>query len=588
MERQDNGMRKRSVGILLAIALLVTSVTACGNAQCSNATGAQVNGQGEVAQSGQNVGQQASENAGLTDVSCPAWYSRPLNVMDDKYRTFYEIFVYSFYDSDGDGIGDLQGVIQKLDYLNDGDDSTDTDLGINGIWLMPIMQSTTYHKYDVMDYMSIDWQYGKMEDFDALIVECEKRDINVIIDLAMNHTSSKHMWFLEAIEYLKSLPEGAEPNVSECPYVEYYHFAKEPLSGYANIPGTEWYYEARFWSEMPDLNLANKAVRKEFEAIADFWLEKGVAGFRLDAVKEFVTGSVEENTEILTWFNDYVKTVNPEAYIVCECWTDGNTYAQYYASGVDSMFEFDFADKSGIISNVVSGKSEAASYGRAQVTRQQLYAQYNAEYISAPFYTNHDLGRSAGYYAGETGPAKTKMAQALNLLMSGNAFIYYGEELGMKGSGIDENKRAPMYWSKNENATGMCDGPEAMESFDMKFDSLEEQDKDTASIYNYVKDVIRLRNQNPEIARGMVTFHEALSNEQICVISKVYDGNEIILVFNISEDAAEVPLNQLTMGDKSVSELDTLGELLTGEEAIERTETEVVMPAYSVLVLGEN
>lgn len=570
-------MKKRTVSILLTIALLVSSLTACG-AQNSISTGGPENVQDEVT---------GPQNAELADISYPEWYSRPLNVIDDKYRTFYEIFVYSFYDSDGDGIGDLQGVIEKLDYLNDGDDSTDTDLGINGIWLMPIMQSTTYHKYDTMDYMSIDRQYGKMEDFEALLAECDKRDINVIIDLAMNHSSSKHQWFLQAVEYLKSLPEGAESDVAECPYVEYYHFSKESGSGYAPVAGTAWYYEAQFWSEMPDLNLANEAVRKEFEAIADFWLAKGVAGFRLDAVKEFVTGSVEENTEILKWFNDYVKSVNPDAYIVCECWTEGTTYAQYYASGVDSMFDFDFANKSGIISNIVSGKGEAASYGRAQVTRQELYAQYHPEYISAPFYTNHDLGRSAGYYAGEYSPAQTKMAQALNLLMSGSAFIYYGEELGMKGSGIDENKRAPMYWSKDENAVGMCDGPEAMESFDMKFDSLEEQSADSVSIYNYVKDVIRLRNQNPEIARGTVVFHESLSDKQICVISKLYNEKEIILIFNISKEAAEVTLNQHFMGDKALTELDTLGELLTGEDTIERTETGVVMPAYSVLVLGE-
>lgn len=573
-------MKKRSVSVGLAIMLLLSSLTACGNAQSSTLSSGQAN-------SGATEEAQSAENMEIAEAVRPKWYSRPLNVIDDKYRTFYEIFVYSFYDSDEDGIGDLQGVIQKLDYLNDGDNSTDTDLGINGIWLMPIMQSTTYHKYDTMDYMSIDWQYGKMEDFDALLAECDRRDIDVIIDLAMNHSSSKHPWFQQAVEYLKGLPEGEEPDSAECPYVEYYHFSQEPASGYSPVTGTDWYYEARFWSEMPDLNLTNESVRKEFEAIVDFWLGKGVDGFRLDAVKEFVTGSVEENTEILAWFNDYVKSVNPDAYIVCECWTEVNTYAQYYASGVDSMFDFDFADKSGIIANIVSGKGEAASYGRAQVTRQELYAQYNPDYISAPFYTNHDMGRSAGYYAGENSPAQTKMAQALNLLMSGNAFIYYGEELGMKGSGIDENKRAPMYWSKDENATGMCDGPEAMESFDMKFDSLEEQSEDNASIYNYVKDVIRLRNQNPEIARGVVALHETVSNDRICVISKIYDGKEIILVFNISAEATEVPLSQLTMGDKTVADLDTLGELLTGEEAIQKNETGAVMPAYSVLVLGE-
>lgn len=589
---------KQTLCLSLAAVLTTFALTACGSSANEGQTaGSAVEGTSQAAAENtegipadplQASGDGQSGEAQKETAELPEWYARPLNVLDDKYRTFYEIFVYSFYDSDGDGIGDLQGVIQKLDYLNDGDDATDTDLGVNGIWLMPIMQSTTYHKYDTVDYESIDGQYGNMEDFEQLLAACKERDIHVIIDLAMNHSSSQHPWFLQAVEYLKELPEGAEPDVTECPYVEYYHFSREAESGYTPIEGTEWYYEARFWSEMPDLNLQNEAVRREFEAIADFWLEKGVDGFRLDAVKEFVTGSVEDNTEILGWFNNYVKSVKEDAYIVCECWTDSATYAQYYASGVDSMFDFDFADKSGIISNVINGKTEAASYGRALINRQELYAQYNPDYIAAPFYTNHDMGRSAGYYAGENSPAQTKMAQALNLLMSGNAFLYYGEELGMKGSGIDENKRAPMYWSKDMESQGMCDGPEAMEQFDMKFDSLEEQSQDAASIYSYVKQVIRLRNQNPEIARGTVIFHEEVSGEQLCVISKEYEGSEIVLLFNTSQTPASADLSQVTVGNGMAADLAVIGELLTGEETIERNGAEVTLPAYSVLLLGEN
>lgn len=116
-------------------------------------------------------------------------------------------------------------------------------------------------------------------------------------------------------------------------------FSREALSGYAQVNGTDWYYEARFWDGMPDLNLENEAVRREFEQIADFWLDMGVDGFRLDAVKEYVTGSTEDNVEILSWFADYVHGKDPENYLVCECWTDQNTYAKYYESGVDSMFD---------------------------------------------------------------------------------------------------------------------------------------------------------------------------------------------------------------------------------------------------------
>ncbi|MBQ2803271.1 MAG: alpha-amylase [Lachnospiraceae bacterium] len=575
--------------------------TPCADMQgsCDNAT--QQEALSEAAQkfSDTALDREEGEENSVTDRMDVDWRERPLNVIDDKYRTYYEIFVYSFYDSDGDGIGDLQGVIQKLDYLNDGDDTTDSDLGVNGIWLMPIMPSATYHKYDTIDYMAIDSQYGTMEDLEQLLEECHNRGIRVILDLAMNHSSSKHPWFLEAINYLKQLPEGTEPDREECPYLDYYHFSEEGGSGYAQVAGTKWYYEAQFWSEMPDLNLQNETVRKEFEQVAQFWLDKGVDGFRMDAVKEYVTGSVEENVEILTWFKEAVEHISPEAYLVCECWMDRIHYAQYYQSGVDSMFNFEFADKSGIISNVVNGRQKAMTYGAMQVEAAAVYQGYFSEYIDAPFYTNHDLGRSAGYYAGEYSEAQTKLGHALNLMMSGNVFLYYGEELGMKGSGKDENKRAPMYWSKDTEAQGMCEGPKDMDTVKMKYDSLKEQAQDKDSIYHYVKDVIRLRNQNPEIARGAVSFYELVSDEQICVISKEYQEKIVLLVFNISAEEARVDLSPLILENKSsmelaassevttVAKLDTIGELLTGETPIVREGAQITMPPYSIIVLGE-
>ena len=512
---------------------------------------------------------------------------RPLQIIDDNYRTYYEVFVYSFYDSDGDGIGDLRGVLEKLDYLNDGDDTTDTDLGINGIWLMPVMPSTTYHKYDTTDYENIDPQYGTLEDFDTLLAACHERGIRVILDLAMNHSSSKHPWFLQAAEYLRSLPAGAEPDVEECPYVDYYHFSRESQGGYVPLAGTDWYYEARFWDGMPDLNLQSEAVRREFEQIADFWLDRGVDGFRLDAVKEYVTGSTEDNVEILRWFADYVHGKDPENYLVCECWTDQNTYAKYYESGVDSMFDFAFADKSGIIANVMNGKAPAASYAKNLEAEQAMYAQYNADFINAPFYTNHDMGRSAGYYAGENSAAQTKMGNALNLLMNGNVFLYYGEELGMKGSGKDENKRAPMYWSKDSTVAGMCKGPADMEDFQMKFDSLAEQQEDPDSIYYYVRQAIRIRNQNPEIARGTTTFLEQFSGEQCFALTRTYGDSALLLVGNTSAETATLDLTGLTVGQTVAENLTLIGELYTGEETAERSGAVITLPAYTILVFGE-
>ncbi len=569
----------RKLGAAILAVTMAASLTACGG-----------NGgePGNVSTTGAQNGTAAlQEQAADGSIVSLAQDGRALQIPDDNYRTYYELFVYSFYDSDGDGIGDLQGILEKLDYLNDGDDTTDTDLGINGIWLMPVMPSTTYHKYDTTDYENIDPQYGTLETFQELLSACHDRGIRVILDLAMNHSSSRHSWFLQATEYLKNLPEGAEPDAAECPYVDYYHFSREAESGYAQVNGTDWYYEARFWDGMPDLNLQNEAVRREFEQIADFWLDMGVDGFRLDAVKEYVTGSTEDNVEILSWFADYVHGKDPENYLVCECWTDQNTYAKYYESGVDSMFDFAFADKSGIIANVVNGKASAASYAKNLEAEQTMYAQYNPDYMNAPFYTNHDMGRSAGYYVGENSAAQTKLGNALNLLMNGNAFLYYGEELGMKGSGKDENKRAPMYWSKDSNAEGMCKGPADMEDFQMKFDSLEEQQEDPDSIYHYVKQVLRVRNQNPAIARGTTTYLEQYSGEQCFALTRSYEDSTLLLLGNTSAEPASVDLTGLTVGNTAAEKLVLLGELYTGEETAECSGTTVKLPAYSILILGE-
>lgn len=508
------------------------------------------------------------------------------NVTDDNYGAYYEVFVYSFYDSDGDGIGDLAGLTEKLDYLNDGDDTTDTDLGIKGIWLMPIMPSTTYHKYDVTNYMDIDPEYGTMDDFKVFLEECHNRGINVIIDLVMNHSSSQHEWFKTACEYLQSLPEGTEPDLTECPYVDYYNFSKEKGGAYYEVSGTEWYYEGQFWSEMPDMNLASEAVRAEFESIVDYWLELGVDGFRLDAIKEFYTGVDSKNIEVLTWFNDMVTAKKEDVFIVGENWNGINSYAPYYESGI-SCFDFEFADSDGVIANTLKGtnSSGAMGYARNIINMQEMLSQYNPDYIDAPFYTNHDLGRSAGYYSGDNSPNQTKMAQAMNLLMSGSAFIYYGEELGMKGAGKDENKRAPMYWSMDASATGMCTGPKDMDNVKMKFESYEEQQLDGNSVYHFVKQTINLRNQYLPISHGIATFEEAVSSENICVLRKTYEGEEVLLVFNTSAEAQSVDLNSLNINGKAAAEMEIGGVLLTGTESIALENGVLATPAFSVTVI---
>ncbi|MED9905033.1 MAG: alpha-amylase family glycosyl hydrolase [Lachnospiraceae bacterium] len=577
-------MKKGLITVLMLLGMAFVMPGCASGTQSGNVPEGTNTAEGtSAAENGETADNTGTEGTVQTDLHKDV-YSLPIQVIDDKYRTYYEVFVYSFYDSDDNGIGDLKGLTEKLDYINDGDISTNTDLGCNGIWLMPIMPSTTYHKYDVTDYCAIDKEYGTMEDFEAFMSACEERDIHVLIDLVINHTSSKHPWFTEAVSYLQNLGDG-EPSVTDCPYFEYYNFSKEKKSSnWYQVSGTEWYYEAPFWSEMPDLNLYSEAVRAEIAEITQFWLDKGVAGFRLDAAKEYVSDATSSNVEILTWLNDTVKAQKEDAYIVAEVWTDADTYAKYYASGIDSTFDFQFASQDGIIActlNGTGGKSPVV-YGSAVEKVADRLSEYNADFIDAPFYTNHDMGRSAGYYAGEGSTEKTKIAQAMNLLMSGNAFLYYGEELGMKGAGKDENKRAPMQWSADTAAEGMCDGPEYMDSIKMKFGSLEEQEADAASVYNYVKAVIHVRNAFPEIARGNTEYMEEISDEQVCVFRKTYEDSEILLLYNLSAEPVTLDRSGVTVNGQEWSSLLAKAVLLTGEEQITEEDTTLVLPPYSV------
>ena len=498
---------------------------------------------------------------------------------EEHCGTCYEVFVYSFYDSDGDGIGDLNGLTEKLDYINDGDPESETDLGCDMIWTMPVFASPTYHKYDVTDYKSIDPQYGTMEDFDAFLAACHERGIRVILDLPLNHTSSEHPWFRKAADYLSSLPEGAEPSVKDCRYAAYYNFSREAQNGYAALSDSGWYYEARFWEGMPDLNLDSPQVRSQITSIAEFWLDKGVDGFRLDAVTSFYTDQQQASIDFLSWFNDVVKRHKPEAYLVGEAWANQQTYAEYYASGIDSLFDFDFAGQEGLIAKVVRGNQGADKFALRLQEAQKLYASKGEQAVDAPFYTNHDMARSAGYYT-KQGEARVKLAEGLNLFMPGNAFVYYGEELGMKGSGIDENKRAPMYWSTDSEAAGMCAGPPAMEEVKMKYGSLEEQESDPNSIYSYVRKAIHLRMNHPALRYGTVTADEALSGKEVCVLRYEAPEETLTMVINTSNDEQVIETAGTELGECVLAEM-----LCASEEEVQCLDGKIVLPPFSAALL---
>ena len=493
---------------------------------------------------------------------------------DDNYRTWYEIFVYSFCDSDGDGIGDLQGVISKLDYLQ--------ELGITGIWFMPIHPSQSYHKYDVRDYYDIDPQYGTMADFEELMAECEKRDIHVILDLVLNHTGDDHAWFLEACDYLRSLSDGEEPDPSVCKYVEYYSFSREQGSGWHAIEGSDWYYEGMFSPDMPDLVLSNENVLSDIRDIMQFWFDKGVSGFRLDAAKEFYSGSIAKNVEVLNWIQTTATELNPDAYLVAEVWEDFGTITRYYESQITSIFNFAFANTNGKITQVIRGAGNASqvqTYAQALEKADAAYLAMNPNYIDAPFLSNHDIGRIAGFCSYDL--LKTKMAATMNLFMGGSAFVYYGEEIGMPGSGNDPSKRAPFFWNDARDDGTTDPPPECEIPEEYPFGSLEQQRYDDDSLYNYYRQAIAIRKAIPAISHGRTTCETELNVGCVSAYRKTWNEEEVIILMNIDPEAGQADLS--AYADWTVA-----ATLSADGNEIVLNGTTLELPAYGVAVLVPN
>lgn len=482
-------------------------------------------------------------------------YSTETNIIDDNYRNYYEIFVYTFCDSDGDGYGDLNGITSKLDYVQ--------EMGFNGIWLMPIHPSPTYHKYDVSDYYAIDEMYGTIEDFQNLLTEAHNRGINIIIDLVVNHTSSEHPWFQEAKASVDS------------PYREYYNFISEYKDGY-NKTG-DYYYESRFTAGMPDLNLDSEKVKQEITDIMKYWLDMGVDGFRLDAVTSYYTGNHAKNIEFLSWLNTEAKAIKEDCYIIGECWEPQETILDYYASGIDSFFCFPTAQKSGYIAQVVIGaniKNPGDSYAN---TSYLLSSKMGEGQILAPFLDNHDTSRIAsGLYKIED---DIKLAAGLLSMMNGSTFVYYGDELGFTGDGNDPNKRIAMKWNAKTTATR---NPPGVTEYEYVFGSVEEQQENEASILNYYKHAMFLRNQNPEIARGTVEILEEEDN-QVAMLRKTWNGESIIILCNISPSDKTYTLNKSELGYETI-----VGELLVWGEISYEPGTDsdtITVPGYSIIIL---
>ncbi|MBQ8795687.1 MAG: hypothetical protein IJZ54_04625 [Clostridia bacterium] len=483
--------------------------------------------------------------------------SRKIVETDDKFRNYYHIWVCAFADSNGDETGDLQGIIDNLDYINDGNPETDTDLGMTGIWLSPIMPSDSYHKYDVDDYMDIDPEFGDLETFDKLIEECDKRGIDVILDLVLNHCGTGHEFYQNA---LKEVKEG---NLDG--YAKYYRFkaagAMSPGEGWRQVIGTTGvWYEGQFSTEMPEWNLEYEGTKEYFEELAKFWLERGVAGFRLDAVK-YMTDDVTDGADFLNWFYTTAQKYNPDVYMVGENW-QGNSYLyDMYESGIDSQFAFSFATATGnfaIAANSGDGDSLASQLKKFDNASREA----NPNVIHAMFLSNHDQVRSGSYFS--KGLNVMKNAAALYILTPGNSYTYYGEEIGMKTPGNyhqnDAYFRSPMIWDSDVEPDIWCTADAFCE---LDFGGVKQQSQDENSLLNFYKRAIKIKGQNPEIARGtIVDTYEIDGTVNLCAFKMDYNGNEVIIAHNVSGDK----VLELEITEEMMKNPEIVGDLYAGAD----------------------
>lgn len=473
-----------------------------------------------------------------------------------KNATFYQIWVGSFRDSDGDGHGDLNGIVEKLDYLK--------GLNVEGIWLTPINKAPTYHGYDTVDYYALDANYGSMEDFENFIAKAHEKDIKVLLDLVLNHVSNEHPWFVKS----SNREEGFE---------DYFMWRDEMPEGWGQAWGAEpnphwvwhWneqrqqYYYAAFGSNMPDLNLENQEVVDEIYRIAEFWLDKGVDGFRLDAVRYAVEdgpleGQADTDSTIAFWTGlaKHVRSISPDALMIGEAWTDPKTIAKYNDNGQGMPAAFDF-DYGYLVKEILNQEfARSADFGSVfslgkGASRDDLWQnlltrkQHSPFFFYAPFLANHDQHRLIHDLNNEVELAR--VAASLLLTNPGPIFLYYGEEIAMPqhAVGDDQFRRSIMLWDDTDNAGFNESGTIWLDDnswFPWRADqqpwwsdywqknrntgaTVAAQAKQPNSLYNHYKTLLEVRDNNPEIYAPDSLAYHPVANESVWIL-QYNKGNE--------------------------------------------------------------
>ena len=507
---------KKPFTCLLLLVVIVFLLTACsGDGSTSTVEATDLTSTEVTTDAAQTTAPELPPSPGNDDAQFYWW----------NERVFYEIFVRSFLDSDGDGDGDFTGLIEKLDYLNPEDTSPDEDLGVGGVWLMPIFPSPSYHGYDVIDYYDVNPDYGTMEDFKRVLDEVHARDIKVIIDMVINHTSDQHPWFIES----------QNPDSS---FRDWYIWSE-------TNPGTQgpwgqqvWhlddsgYYYAVFWGGMPDLNYKNPEVVEEIKEVLRFWLEDvGVDGFRIDGARHFVEedgvyADTNANHEIFKELRTHIKTINPDALLLGEVWTS-NFAVKKYMEGDELDLAFDFDLAGAFMNSAASGRANSALNQLSFSLKQFPHSQF------APFLTNHDMERVMSQLGEDWDKAKN--AATMLLTSPGVPFIYYGEEIGMVGRKPDEKIRTPMQWSDEKHAGFTTGFPWIPVNTDYPEKNATGQSEDPESLLSFYRALIELRNQYDALQIGD-TYLINSESPAVYAILRVRGDETLMVIVNLSQE----------------------------------------------------
>ncbi|HQJ51122.1 MAG TPA: alpha-amylase family glycosyl hydrolase [Anaerolineae bacterium] len=426
----------------------------------------------------------------------PVWQPAPTPVPDlitpqwGREMVLYLVFVRSFADSDGDGIGDLRGLTDRLDYLNDGDPQTTTDLGVNALWLMPIFAAASYHGYDTVDHFRVNPDYGTREDLITLVQECHRRGIRVLPDYVMGAVSDQHPYFRDAY---------GNPASPYADWFTWYDEAHTRYKAFANIPS------------VPTPNGDNPAVQEYALQVARYWLDldgdgdytNGIDGLRCD-------WALAQSHAFWQRLRSELKALNPDLLLLGEVWSTAQDIGTYYRGQFDSTFDFPLyyvlaADPLATGRGVLNLVDPPGFVHGALLQRERYYP---AGAQSVIFLNNHDTNRVMSSVQGDEGLAR--LAATLLFTLPGSPLVYYGEEIGMsgvKGNGQpywDEYRREPMDWYAAESGPGMTTWFRPADRNNAANDgvSVEEQTNDPASLLANYRRLIRLRQNWPALSLG--------------------------------------------------------------------------------------